>query len=107
MEDTETDVLMSLSKQQLVREVVDLRKELAALAGESLPAEMVKRILDGENPVRVWREHRGMTTTELAEKAGVSQSYISQIESEKREGTVKTMKKIAEALGVDIDDLVE
>ena len=26
---------------------------------EFLPAEMVYALLDGDNPVRVWREHRG------------------------------------------------
>lgn len=67
---------------------------------------MVDRILAGENLVRVWREHRGLTVAGLAEKAGITQPYLSQIETGKREGTLATMKKIASALRVKLDDLV-
>jgi transcriptional regulator with XRE-family HTH domain len=42
----------------------------------------------------------------LADAAGITQAYLSQIESGKRDGTVGTMKKIAAALGVIIDELV-
>ncbi len=44
---------------------------LATLDGddteEDLPDEMVARLLAGDNPIRVWREHRGMTGRRLAE----------------------------------------
>lgn len=73
---------------------------------ELLPAAMVNRMLDGENLVRVWREHRGFRAKALAAAAGISATYLSEIETGKRDGTVSTMKKIAEALGVAIDDLV-
>ena len=59
------------------------------------------------NPVRVWREYRGLTQRELAEKAGLAQAYIAQIETGRRKGTVDVYKRLAEALRVDIDDLVE
>ena len=42
----------------------------------------------------------------LAEKAGIAPAYLSQIETGKRDGTVSTIKKLAEALGVMVDDLV-
>ena len=42
-----------------------------------------------------------------AEKAGVGKSYISQIETGRREGSVSVYRKIAKALQIDIDDLVE
>lgn len=82
------------------------KKRLAAGEEELLPAEMVNRILDGENPVRVWREHRGLSTKALAEVAGLAPAYISQIETGKREGTIKTMRKIAVALNITMDDLL-
>ncbi|MGH2341867.1 helix-turn-helix domain-containing protein [Segnochrobactraceae bacterium EtOH-i3] len=77
----------------------------AAGETEMIPAEIVNRLLAGENPVRVWRSHRGLTVTELAEKAGVAQPYLSQIETGKRDGTLETMRRIAAALGVTLDDL--
>ena len=86
--------------------------DLAALAvldaddrEEDLPDEMVARLLAGENPVRVWREHRGLTGQQLAEQVDVQQSYISQIETGKREGTLDVLRRIAIALGITLDDL--
>lgn len=81
-------------------------ERLAAGEEELLPEEMVDRILDGENPIRVWREHRGLTVKALAEQAGIAPAYLSQIETGKRDGTVATVKKVADVLGVTVDDLV-
>lgn len=82
------------------------RAALASGEEEALPSEMVDRILAGESPVRVWREHRGLTAQALAEAAGLAQSYVSQIETGKRDGTVDTLVKLADALGVLVDDLI-
>jgi len=76
-------------------------------AGEEyLPADMVDRLLAGESPLRVWRKHRGMTLQRLSEEAGVSHTYISQIETGDRAGTAKVWRKLATALGLDLDDIV-
>lgn len=53
---------------------------------ELIPAEVTYAILDGANPVRVWREQRGLTQQQLADAAGISTPYLSQIESGKRTG---------------------
>lgn len=73
---------------------------------ELLPAQVVERLLGDESPITVWREHRGLTISALAEKAGLSQSYLSQIESGKREGKVGVLASLARALSVGLDDLV-
>lgn len=73
---------------------------------ELVPAAVVERLIEGDNPITVWREHRGMTISALAEKAGLSQSYLSQIESGKREGRVSVLQRLARALSVDLEDLV-
>ncbi len=72
---------------------------------EMLPSDMVARLVAGENPIRVWREHRGMTGRDLADAVGVRQSYISQIETGKREGSIDVLRRIAIALGITLDDL--
>ena len=82
------------------------KARLAAGEEELLPASLVNAILDGANPLRAWREHRGLTVSALAASAGVSAAYVSQIESGKREGTIDTLRKIATALNVMIDDIV-
>lgn len=72
---------------------------------EKVPAAVVDRLIAGENPVTVWREHRGMSGRELSRRSGVGNGYLSQIENGARDGTVATMRKLAVALAVDLDDL--
>ena len=62
-------------------------------------------ILDGVHPVKAWRDYRGFTQDALAEKAGISKAYLSQIETGKRIGVAKTLKALAAALGVTLNDL--
>lgn len=78
---------------------------LASGEEELIPAEFVYRIADGENPIRVWREFRGMSATSLAEKAGISGAYLSEIETGKKSGSIAAMKKVAEVLRVNLDDI--
>ena len=71
-----------------------------------IPTGIVDQLLGGENPIRVWRDHRGLTGRALAEQAGIVPATLSQIETGKRKGTVDTLKALAAALGVMVDDLV-
>lgn len=73
--------------------------------GVRYPAEVAHAIAEGTHPVRAWREHRGLTQAVLADAAGVSTPFLSQIESGKREGTTATLKKLATALAVPLDAL--
>lgn len=57
--------------------------------------------------IRELREAKGWGQRELAERSGVSQSAISDIENGKRDPSIKTVKKVAIALGVTILDLDE
>ena len=58
----------------------------------------------GEN-VRRLREEKFLSTAELAEKAGVSRNTLWRIESGQYAAVPKTVRKIAEALGVQPTDL--
>jgi DNA-binding XRE family transcriptional regulator len=81
--------------------------DLAEAANEeALPLETVKRLVAGESPIRVYRDHRGMTQKELAAAANIGALYLSQIETGKRTGSAKTLSAIAEALHVTVDDLI-
>ena len=96
-------------------EIAEDREDIAAAADaerrrkagmEYLPASMVNRILDGENPLRVWREYRGMTIAELAEKSGYGYSMISKVETGMRQGTVALWNAVATALKVLPEDIM-
>ncbi|KAI94098.1 XRE family transcriptional regulator [Rhodomicrobium udaipurense JA643] len=82
------------------------KARLARGAEEFLPDWFVKRSIDGENRLKLWREYRGLTMAALAEKSGVRQPFISEIEAGKKEGSVATLKKLADALRVTVDDLI-
>jgi len=79
---------------------------LASGDDELVPADVVKRILDGESPVRAFRELRGMSGAALAAAYGCRAIQFLDIESGRRQGSVATMKRLAAALGVAVDDLV-
>jgi DNA-binding XRE family transcriptional regulator len=89
-----------------VRAYDEAKRRLASGQDEMLPSAMVNRILEGENALRVWRDHRGLTLKELADKAQVSAPFLSQIEKGQREGSVETMRKLADALKISVDDLI-
>lgn len=81
-------------------------RDLAAGYDETIPMEVARKLLETVHPLSVWRQYRGLTQLELADAAGIGKSYISQIESGAKTGSVKCLRRLAEALRVDIDDLI-
>ena len=98
------------SRFDALRELVEDRQATAAFIRtrdqESLPDSVVGRLLDGENPVRVWRQHRGLSLRSLAERAGTSPSALSDIETGKSEGRLSILHRIAGALDIYLEDLI-
>ncbi len=107
----ETLVVLPLAEYEKLVDSADIAAadkviaDIAAGIDEMAPSDVAERLINGENPVRVWRRHRGHTARELAQSAGVSAAYLSEIETGKKTGAVATMKAIAEALQVDLDDI--
>ena len=89
-----------------VRAFDSATKALAAGEEEAIPAEVVDRLLDGENPIHVWREYRRLSAVDLAKACGVTAAAISQIESGKRKSSVTLLHKIARTLKVDLEMLL-
>lgn len=82
-----------------------VKAEIAAGRDELVPAEFANRLIAGKNPIRVYRALRGLSVRELAEKAGLSAPYLSEIEGGKKDGSLSAMRRIADVLGVHLDDL--
>lgn len=93
---------------EMAQDIRDFDEAMLRIAqGEELVSStVVDALLEGANPVRVWREYRGLTQQQLAESAGISKSYLSQIESGKRVGSAGVLSQLATALALDLDDLV-
>ena len=73
---------------------------------EIFPSDFVNKLFDSENKLRVWREYRGFSAQDLAQAAGISQAYLSEIETGKKEGSLKVWKRLSAALDADLELLV-
>jgi DNA-binding Xre family transcriptional regulator len=114
----ETPDTVTLSRpdyEALLDALEDARDVAAAIAAEArvasgdsefLPAEMVARLCGGEHPLRVWRQHRGLSARALAAAAGMAPSYLAEIETGRKTGSIDVLKRLARALDVTLDDLV-
>jgi ribosome-binding protein aMBF1 (putative translation factor) len=71
-----------------------------------LTGDEVRRILDDESPVKVWREKRELSQRELGEQAGVSSSYLAEIETGKKPGSAEALRKLPRVLAIPMENLV-
>jgi DNA-binding XRE family transcriptional regulator len=89
----------------------DARDARAVLQGvqqgniEVFPAETARRLIDGESPIKVFRDHRGLSAAQLAQRVGIARPYLTQIENGTRQPMFGVMQRIAEALSVSLDHL--
>lgn len=92
---------------EAAEDLADIQAYDAAIAkgGESYPSELVDRIIDGESPVRVFREFRGLSAAETARRAGIHRVQLHDIETGKSRGSVDTLKAIAAVLDVELDEV--
>ena len=74
--------------------------------GELFPIELTERLINGESALRIYREYRGFTQTQLATKVDLTQATIAELEKGKQKGSIETWKTLSIALNADIDDLV-
>lgn len=88
------------------RLVNNVRREIAT-GTPLLPKHVVDRLAKRENPTRVMREWRDMTQLYLSFKTGLSQGYLSDVETGRRKGTAAALRRIADALNVPLDLLVQ
>jgi DNA-binding XRE family transcriptional regulator len=104
------DYLQLIEQAELLEDIRDFDSINAAIERgeeELIPAEVVNAILDDKNPVKVWREYRGLTQQQLADAAEISKPYLSQIETGKRTGTTNVLSAIAKALDVSLEQIAK
>ena len=56
--------------------------------------------------IRQWRKHRGLTQAQLAERIGISKSYVTKIETFQRRYDQPFLEAAAEALRCEPADLI-
>ena len=82
-----------------------VKTALASGEDELIPATFANRLMKGESPLRVYRDLRGLTQSALADKAGVNRVTVAEIETGRKQGSIATLRALAAALDVTVDDL--
>ncbi len=72
----------------------------------SSAADVTNDVDVGER-LRVIRSRRRQTLREVAERAGLSESFLSQVERGRASASVASLRRIADALGIAISDLFQ
>lgn len=101
------EYLRLIEEAELLEDIQDYDAAKKSIeAGEELvPGSVTYAILDGAHPVKVWREHRGLTTQQLATAAQISESNLLKIESGELEPATEILAAIANALNLSLEDL--
>ena len=102
----EYERLRALEDAADIQAALAVEARIASGEEEIIPASVVNRLLDGETPLRVWREFRELTQTDLARLSGVNPIQIVDIEAARKSGSVGTLRKLAAAQHVSVDDII-
>jgi DNA-binding XRE family transcriptional regulator len=119
MSPADTVTLTRTEYQALIQRIEDAEDERVVATAEAreaaigkevaradhLPGDLVEQLIAGTHPVRVWRAHRGLTREALATAAGVSPSYVTEIETRRKPGSFRAIANLAAALRVSLDDI--
>lgn len=71
------------------------------------PNEVVKANVRGENLIKAWREYFKLTQEELAAKAGMKQSALARLERGNASPRKTTLAKLAKAMGIEVEQLMD
>lgn len=101
------DIIHIAGKPHVLVPVHDFTALKNAGNDNKLPQEVLEKLtLDKDNAIKVIRKFQGMTQAELAEAAGISRPYLTEIETGKKDGSIRALKSIAGALDVSLEVLV-
>ena len=100
------DLLHIQGKPYVLVPLHDYRAMVSGGGHQSLPDDILDALTArAENPVKILRKYRGMTQQDLAARAGISRPYLTEIETGKKDGSIRAIKSLAAALGVSVGRL--
>lgn len=106
-EDAEDIAAVAVARAEDRSLAAQIEAERGAPVQLTIPIEVIEAKLDGAHPIKAWREYRGWTQAHLALKSRVGRDLIAQIETRRKKGSVVTLDRIAHALSVPIEVLIE
>lgn len=100
------DIIHIAGKPHVLVPLHDFTQMKNGAAGNELPDDVLQKMAVGNvNPIKIIRKHRGMTQDDLAHACGLSRPYLTEIETGRKEGSIRTLKSIAKALDVPLERL--
>ncbi len=100
------DLLHIQGKPYVLVPLHDYRELTNASADNGLPSDILDALSAGQDhPVKIVRNFRGLTQAQLSKASGISRPYLTEIETGKKDGSIRAMKSIAKALNVSVGDL--
>ncbi|BBE74341.1 helix-turn-helix domain-containing protein [Oharaeibacter diazotrophicus] len=105
-------VVMTRSDFEALRDAADAAEAAAVRAGiargeiETFTEEETLAYLAAATPLAFWRRRRGLSQQALAAAAGISQSYVADLEAGRRKGDPALFLRLARALGVAMEAIV-
>ena len=104
-----TNMGHAVQVQQDIQDIADAKSAWAAYSDnpeQQIPTDIFRKVLYGENPIRVYRQWRGFTVKQLASKTGLNENVIYSMENGTRTGKIDAYCKIADVLNLIVDDIV-
>lgn len=104
----EYDQLVAAASEDTADAAIARRVMARIKSGEekTLTSAEVDELLASKTPLAFYRKRAGLTQAALAKSAGIAQGFLSEIEAGHKSGDIQTLRKIADALQLSLDDLV-
>jgi DNA-binding XRE family transcriptional regulator len=106
-EDADDIAAVAAARAEDLRFAESVQRERGSAVEITIPIDVVKAEMEGAHPIRAWRDHRGWTQIVLASNSGVSRDLIAQIEIRRKKGSIDTLDRLARALGIPIEALID
>ncbi len=102
----EYDIIHIAGKPHVLVPLHDFTQLKNGGADNDLPADVLQKLtVANDSPIKTIRKYRGMTQDDLANACGLSRPYLTEIETGRKEGSIRSLKSIAKALNVPLERL--
>ncbi len=97
------DLLHIQGKPYVLVPLHDYRSMVSSGSNDELPDDILDQLAAKQkSPLRILREYRGYTQNELAERAALSRTYLTEIERGNKDGSIRALRALADALDVNV-----
>lgn len=98
------DIIHIAGKPHVLVPIHDFTALKNAGSNSNLPPEVLEQLTVGkDSPIKIIRKYRGLTQGDLAAAAGISRPYLTEIETGRKDGSIRALKSIAGALDVSLE----